>query len=95
METFGKKIIRCTFSVICLCLQSLNALADSGGTDQLADPTRDLFATFLGTGINILLLMEIVAAAYIFTSGTRKMSTWVGIPILILVTSYARVKFGS
>lgn len=94
MEKLYQKVIRNSFVSIFLFFQWFCANADSG-TDRLADPAKDIFATFIGTGINILLLMEIVAAAYIFTSGTRKMSTWIGLPVLIIVTGYARVQFGS
>ena len=67
----------------------------ASGEDVLLDPTRNLFATFAGTGINLLLLTEIVTAGYVFTTKERKLSTWVGLPILILVTGYAKTKFGN
>lgn len=71
---------------------ALSSFAD--GTDILADPTKNLFATFVGTGINLLLLTEIVTAGYVFSTKERKLSTWVGLPIIILVTAYAKTKFG-
>lgn len=69
-------------------------LSFADGTDILADPTKNLFATFVGTGINLLLLTEIVTAGYVFSTKERKLSTWVGLPIIILVTAYAKTKFG-
>lgn len=75
-----------------ICLYSfcyLNAYAE----DILKGPTKDVFDTFKDTGINILLLVEILTAAYIFSTKERSIKTWLGIPILILVTAYAKTKF--
>ncbi|MHB1948478.1 MAG: hypothetical protein ACYCQI_10245 [Gammaproteobacteria bacterium] len=92
MKKVWNKIINLTLAGMCLFIHATLAFAD--GTDVLADPTKNLFATFVGTGINLLLLTEIVTAGYVFSTKERKLSTWVGLPILILVTTYAKVKFG-
>lgn len=69
-------------------------MASAYAEDILADPTKDAFDTFKNTGINILLLIEIMTAAYIFSTKERSIKTWVGLPILIMVTAYAKTKFG-
>ncbi|GEM_PF-4597450 len=87
----NNKIIK-IISALCFVILCPTAFAD--GNDILAAPTKDLFATFVGTGINLLLLTEIVTAGYVFSTKERKLSTWVGLPIIILVTAYAKTKFG-
>lgn len=67
-----------------------NAMAD---TDLLAEPTKDLFKTFAGTGINLLILIEICAGIYLFST-SRKMAAFVGIPLILGITAWAKVKFG-
>lgn len=74
---------------------SIFLLANSAFADDiLAEPTKDVFDTFAKTGINLLLLVEISAAAYLFSTQSRKMSTWIGVPTVLMVTSFAKMKFG-
>jgi hypothetical protein len=68
-----------------------SAFAD--GEDILLEPTRNLFATFVGTGCNLLLLMEVCATGYCLTT-QRKVTGIVILPILIALTTWAKVKFG-
>lgn len=92
MHKLYKKLINLGLVGMYLFICASNAFAD--GEDILAEPTKNLFATFVGTGINLLLLTEIVTAGYVFSTKERKLSTWVGLPIMILVTAFAKVKFG-
>jgi hypothetical protein len=61
--------------------------------DILAEHTKDLFDTFVKTGINIILVIEIISASYLFSARERSLKTWMGLPIIILVTTYAKLKF--
>lgn len=92
MKQVFNKIFNLILTGMCLFIYATLAFAD--GDDILAEPTKNLFATFVGTGINLLLLTEIVTAGYVFSTKERKLSTWVGLPIMILVTAFAKAKFG-
>jgi len=92
MRKLYKTVINFSLTVAYLFIQMTSAFA-TDGEDILAEPTQSLFATFRGTGIKLLLLMEIIAACYYFTSGERKMKVWCGIIVLIFVTSYAAIRF--
>lgn len=73
-----------------LSLLMNDAMAD---TDLLAEPTKDLFRTFAGSGINLLILIEICAGIYLFST-SRKIAAFVGIPLILGITAWAKVKFG-
>jgi len=70
-----------------------NSLAYADGEDILLEPTKNLFATFIGTGCNLLLLMEVCATGYCLTT-QRKVTGIVILPIMIALTTWAKVKFG-
>jgi len=87
-EIKSKSIIFITGIYLSFVMSSARA-----DTDLLADPAKDLFKTFCGTGINLLLLIEICAGIYLFST-SRKMAAFVGIPLLLAITAWAKVKFG-
>jgi len=63
------------------------------GEDILLEPTQNLFATFVGTGCNGLLMMEFCAACYYLTT-QRKMTALVLLPTMMALTTWAKIKFG-
>lgn len=93
MRKLYRKLISFSSAGVYLFFQVTNVFAVDG-SDILKEPTRDLFATFVGTGIDLMLMMEIGVAAYVFTTKERKLSTWIGLPVVILVTAFAKTKFG-
>ena len=67
------------------------AFADSG-TDILTEPAANIFATFKGTGVALLILAEIVGAWSIYRK-TNDMKAWLGLPVLLVITGWAATKF--
>lgn len=74
-----------------LFIMTQQCFAD-GGTDILAAPAANLFATFKGTGVALLIVAEIVGA-YSFYRKTGDMKAWLGLPLLLVVTGWAATKF--
>lgn len=81
---------RSAFTLVTLLITK-QCFAD-GGTDILAAPAANLFATFKGTGVALLIVAEIVGA-YAFYRKTGDMKAWIGLPILLIVTGWAATKF--
>lgn len=61
------------------------------GVDILAKPAANIFATFKGTGVALLIVAEIVGAHKIY-SKTGDMRAWVGLPVLLVITGWAATK---
>jgi len=92
MKKRFNKIFNLIMSIIyCLCY---SALAFADGEDIAKVPMANAFATFLGTGLDALLLLEVGSAIYLFSAGERKVKIFVGIFIIILITAFVRTKFG-
>jgi len=73
------------------CITVQQCFAD-GGTDMLAEPASNLFATFKGTGVALLIVAEIIGAFSLYRK-TGDMKAWIGLPVLLIVTGWAATKF--
>lgn len=92
MRLFIKKMSNKTFNIgIFLFFLAQRCFAD-GGTDILAAPAANLFATFKGTGVALLIVAEIIGAWSIYRK-TGDMKAWIGLPILLVITGWAATKF--
>lgn len=92
MYSLFKKITNKVSTMAILSFLMAQRCFADGGTDILAAPAANLFATFKGTGVALLILAEIVGA-YAFYRKTGDMKAWIGLPILLIVTGWAATKF--
>lgn len=87
-----KKILNKLMSISTIMFITAQQAFADGGTDILAAPAANLFATFKGTGVALLIVAEIVGA-YSFYRKTGDMKAWLGLPLLLVVTGWAATKF--
>lgn len=87
-----KNFVKRTISASTLLFVLMQQCFADGGTDILAAPAANLFATFKGTGVALLIVAEIVGA-YAFYRKTGDMKAWLGLPLLLVITGWAATKF--
>lgn len=87
--SYAKYINICLYSVATMVMTQ-RCFAD--GQDILKDPASNLFATFKGTGVALLIVAEIVGA-YSFYRKTGDMKAWIGLPVLLVITAWASTQF--
>ncbi len=91
----GQALFRYKYSIISGLLffiaQSCFA-ADTTGTDILAEPVKNVFATFKGPGVGLLTVAEIIGCHALYRK-TGDMKAWIGLPVLLIVTAWAAAKF--
>lgn len=92
MRLFVRNAISKASKIVTLCMIAVQQCYADGGTDILAAPAANLFATFKGTGVALLIVAEIIGAFALYRK-TGDMKAWMGLPVLLIVTGWAATKF--
>lgn len=92
MKSFVRNVINKASIFATLGMITAQQCYADGGTDILAAPAANLFATFKGTGVALLIVAEIIGAFALYRK-TGDMKAWMGLPVLLIVTGWAATKF--